>query len=1228
MQPAAAAASTAATATTAATACLPWEHVTDHKALINMILEKQSELDELGIEYSTLSLQSNRVILALSSQDPEVGVQDMRSLLGFMNRKIENHTALSLRIATMAATFSNSQSACECRGGHGDYPGIPGDNQPLNRRDGHNSGKRKRSEQSSNSIDTVTHIGYAASPPPPTQVDAFKVVVALEECTPVKRVHHQKGVQRTVRGQTAKKYEDFREFAFRYMRNRLISPAGDDPGGTLQCIPNFTPTVTVTADELVQKYSEQTGQPFTKSVFLNSYLSMQDLMTAVQSNDISLCRIGGRRYYTSIEEYLHALEEDTTSPDRTDRLSFVRNAAAWCVEQIKQIQDRDANIRACSVNTLKARWDTMCQSSKESEHQSEDSEHIQRQLAQNRKFSFPSLFKNSIFSLSKLIEYGNLRCSTVKSTGRNPRPAAGREVGWGDPGGGKPSEDSERGEGEQGGEPSDHAGHDNFEAMAGGGASAAGGDGRAAQNAAAAASAADAAAAAAAHTPPVSQSSTAVAASAAASAGHSNAAAPAATRTDSAARGVGAAATPLGPLAGTWVESNTFAFVDTPSGFHDPIHLDKKYVDWRLFFPFTIRSETCSDRSVPRLLLRPVEELARQVKFKLNNRLDTTFHPLGAELFVRFKLDDCDQGKSEITLEGYVRLISEAPAHVVRAWLRLMVAQGTCEPVLGDAATRDYDFHQWQTSVGYMFITVQHSHLPLLSMPPNEAAAPRPPPGRPPGKPGEVCLEAERSQTPETAASKDHSESGTGTDEAEDIVLSQHSAASRKSSDGGEDMSVRPAVREEGGRGNGWTSDKEGGSGAPAAGGTGLRGVNDGTSESVRSDREEEGGGCDVTSSSVFQYMLKTVADVLSGLFQAHGLTRPVEWGDISQQHLDVMASFMVDLHSDLEKAILNSSQLTLKPSIWNLFQRGERLDDSCVDYMLEWLVRAVGSRMYGNPGKGEEVFGEHFPGDTGAGASLRTDKADKWYVFGVLHAETIRGVVTAKKPDATTAPESSFPGVESCWSGESELPDEAVRRIVGGIVGSAASVDKAMLHGLNPFEGRDILVCASFGEHTSVFKLEGRPVGSKGGEFRRWTVSIYDSCSYRKWDNKLRQGMACLLERTCLKAASENFQYEDGVSLIQDDSISCGPMSFINMARILTGESLEQKHSDSCVQVIRNFFDFKHFRDSENKGAIRRGYLEQVLRKALEDRQLTMLLDNHDANKVCAPPCLWLEVV
>ena len=177
MQPAAAAASTAATATTAATACLPWEHVTDHDALIDMILEKQSELDELGIKYSTLSLQSNRVIQALSSQPPEVGVQKMRSLLGFMNRKIENHTALSLRIAT----FSNSQSAGECRGGHGDYPGIyPGDNQPLHPRDGHNSGKRKRSEQSSNSIDTVTHVGYAASPPPPTQVNA------LEECAPVK----------------------------------------------------------------------------------------------------------------------------------------------------------------------------------------------------------------------------------------------------------------------------------------------------------------------------------------------------------------------------------------------------------------------------------------------------------------------------------------------------------------------------------------------------------------------------------------------------------------------------------------------------------------------------------------------------------------------------------------------------------------------------------------------------------------------------------------------------------------------------------------------------------------------------------------------------------------------------------------------------------------------------------------------------------------------------------
>ena len=424
----------------------------------------------------------------------------------------------------------------------------------------------------------------------------------------------------------------------------------------------------------------------------------------------------------------------------------------------------------------------------------------------------------------------------------------------------------------------------------------------------------------------------------------------------------------------------------------------------------------------------------------------------------------------------------------------------------------------------------------------------------------------------------------------------------------------------------------------PCCGGASAAGAADGSCSSAAAGESHppavaSARAASANSASVFEYIFNNVVDNMHSVFLAHNLPRPVAWGDITEKHLDVMASLMADLHSGLEAAIVKREQLTLKPSIWNLFQRGERLDDSCVDYMLAWLVRAVGSRMYGKPWTEEE---EHCPGDTEAGASLRTDNADKWYVFGVLHAEMIRGVVTAKKRDAKTVlkshAESSFPGIESCWSGESELPDEAVRRIVGGIrgiVGTDASVDEAMLHRLNPFEGRDILVCASFGGHTSVFKLEGRPVGSKGGEFRRWTVSTYDSCSYRKWDNRLRKGMACLLEGTGLKVVSENFQYIEGVSLIQDDFISCGPMSFINMARILTGESLEQEHSVSCVHVIRNFFDFKHFRDAENMGVIRRGYLADTLGKDAEDAELVRVLSSSARHAgAAAQPPLSPEVV
>ena len=126
----------------------------------------------------------------------------------------------------------------------------------------------------------------------------------------------------------------------------------------------------------------------------------------------------------------------------------------------------------------------------------------------------------------------------------------------------------------------------------------------------------------------------------------------------------------------------------------------------------------------------------------------------------------------------------------------------------------------------------------------------------------------------------------------------------------------------------------------------------------------------------MYKHILDVVATDMSRVFLARGLLQPVVWGDISESHLDVIASFMDDLHKGLETAVMKQEDLFLKPFSWNRFLKDERLDDSCVDYMLVWLVQFVGSRMAG------------LKRDTGA--LLKTQESDQYYVLGVSeHRQT-----------------------------------------------------------------------------------------------------------------------------------------------------------------------------------------------------------------------------------------------
>jgi hypothetical protein len=216
----------------------------------------------------------------------------------------------------------------------------------------------------------------------------------------------------------------------------------------------------------------------------------------------------------------------------------------------------------------------------------------------------------------------------------------------------------------------------------------------------------------------------------------------------------------------------------------------------------------------------------------------------------------------------------------------------------------------------------------------------------------------------------------------------------------------------------------------------------------------------------VLEHILATAMDALADLFSAHNLSKPCAWDDISARHLEVMHVLMGDMHKGLGDATLEVSRLILKPESMKRFRRGERLDDHCLDRMLEYLVQATGSKMVG------------VKEDATCSPWVTTDStlASLYYVLGIAHAESLRRL--GKKPKAAacdTSPAHQQHASGESWvvPGETETPDETLRRVVRDIVGSG-NVDAALGKSLDPFGKRNILVVATC-SHTPCSSAKGR---------------------------------------------------------------------------------------------------------------------------------------------------------
>jgi hypothetical protein len=392
----------------------------------------------------------------------------------------------------------------------------------------------------------------------------------------------------------------------------------------------------------------------------------------------------------------------------------------------------------------------------------------------------------------------------------------------------------------------------------------------------------------------------------------------------------------------------------------------------------------------------------------------------------------------------------------------------------------------------------------------------------------------------------------------------------------------------------------------------------------------------------VLEHILATAMDALAELFLAHSLSKPCAWGDVSARHLEVIHTLMDDVLKGLEDATQDVSRLILKPESMEQFRRGEMLDDHCLDRMLEYLVQATGSKMVG------------VKGDPTCSPWVTTDsaRASSYHVLGV--ADSLRTLGRLKTPKASVRPSDASPAGPAAFQkhadfgeswvvpGDAESPDETVLRLARAIVGSEnVTLDKP----LDPFGKRNILVVATWAGHTKVIRLVRRE--------GTWDVWTHDSLGSSKWDTALQAGMNAFLLATGLKDSRSRFAYHHGESITQDTICAkgettvqntCGFLAFINASQLLTGQSLAQADCTSCVEAIRVFFFLWFIMLAESQGAIRKGYLAEVLNKAIQDVKLVEILDeggnSKDAacalvhaspvldNRVCGPPHLWYSCV
>ena len=342
--------------------------------LIEQIFDALSMMEKYRLDTSTERLWANRAIQSLPSFESKIGAKKLRAVL----------TIFQSRIAQYEANKSQGGEAVAL---------------------------------SVAAVQTLQQQAPAAS---------LAVPAAVHSVQPATRF------TKAIKQPTRQKLGPFRQFAFDYIKRIIdadnaadyadsifpdhgpgVRPGRSGPEGPeLSEVGPEEPALSVrwknlTPQTLIDEYNKGSNVQLTTSIFTNSYITMKGLIKAVRGNDVELCGYSaGRPLYNSIQEYLDYVK-------CTAKEELIRHAAKWCIAEMRSME-QEPNYKPQHIKQrLVQKWNAEAEAHGKIGVWS---------------VKLDSQFKNGIFSVSKLEDYGkfsqlksHLSEGTQGGHGRNPR---------------------------------------------------------------------------------------------------------------------------------------------------------------------------------------------------------------------------------------------------------------------------------------------------------------------------------------------------------------------------------------------------------------------------------------------------------------------------------------------------------------------------------------------------------------------------------------------------------------------------------------------------------------------------------------------------------------------------------------------------------------------------------------------------------------------------------------